>query len=453
MTDEPIDGPDEPAPDPFGREAPPPLPADEAIFAGGFGSSAPSPARRRPIAYLAIVIGLVAMVGGAIFFARSAGQASGAKTPEAAVQRVFDALGNEDFLGVLEALTPAERSLLNGRTQTVAQELGRLGILRKDLDLGKVKGIDLAFTGLQYQSTSLADGFTAVEIKAGTSTYRIDPATSPLGDFVRGLLSSKAAGVVSGSDDISRDHPVFMAVRQDGSWYVSIGYSMAEQARRDAGAAVPTFGSGVPGRGAATPEAAVDQFLRAAGALDVRRLIELTPPGEAGALHDYAPLFLPDLEKGAKEARSAFSLTIKSLKLSSQPSGDEAVVKIDTIAFRLTIPGAGVVVDFDGECATIKGAEGFLGLGSNGRLCGKDLARSSGIPGFELKPEAGIVAVREGEVWYVSPTRTVLDGLIAILKAIQPGDLERFKQFFGAFGFQGYGGPTPRSMQTTLPHA
>jgi hypothetical protein len=438
--------------DPPGYRTPPPVPPDTTIFARG--PAATSTPTRRPLAYLAVVIGLVAMTGGAIFFARSVGQSSGVKTPEAAVQRMFDALSNEDFLGVIESLTPAERTLLSGRIQTIAHELGRLGILKEDLDLGDVAGIDLAFTDLKYRSQTLAEGFSAVELIAGKSTYRIDPASSPIGAFVRGLLPRGSSKVISGTDDLSNEHAIFMAVQQDGSWYVSIGYSIAEQARRDAGAPLPKFGAGVAGRGAATPEAAVEAFLRAMALLDVRRLIELTPPDEAASLHDYAPLFLADLEKEAAAARRHYELSVPTLTLSGRVSGDEAIVRISKLAFRLSVPGEGVSVDYDGKCATIKGVEDFLGLG-NAPICGKELSRQA-IPGLNLNPEIGIAAVREDGSWYVSPSRTVLDAIIAILKALQPKTLDELKQFFQSFAFGDFGGGSyqlPPGFPTAAPHA
>lgn len=454
MSDEQRSGPEGEPTDPAGYAPPPPVPPDTTIFAGGPPATSVT---RRPLAYVAVVIGLIAMVGGAIFFARSVGQASGAKTPEAAVQRMFDALSSEDFLGVIESLTPAERTLLSGRIQTITSELGRLGILRKDLDLGSVDGIDLAFTGLKYKSETLAEGFTAVEVTAGTSTYRIDPASSPIGDFVRGLLPRGSSKTISGTDDLSNEHAIFMAVQQDGSWFVSIGYSIAEQARRDVGAPLPTFGAGVPARGAATPEAAVEAFLRGAALLDVRRLIELMPPGEMAALHDYAPLFLTELLKESAAARKHYSLNVPTLTLKGRVTGDEAVVMIDRIAFRLTVPDAGISVDYDGKCATIKGAEGFFGLGG-GPICGDELSKQA-IPGLDVNPDIGITAVREGGLWYVSPSRTVLDSIIGILKSLQPRTLDELKQFFQSFAFGGFGGfgggnfELPAGFPTAAPHA
>ena len=52
----------------------------------------------------------------------------------------------------------------------------------------------------------------------------------------------------------------------------------------------------MPAVGADSPEEAVDEMIAAVERLDVERMIELTPPDEMGVLHDYAPLFLDEVE-------------------------------------------------------------------------------------------------------------------------------------------------------------
>jgi hypothetical protein len=432
MSDESVNPPEDPSPQGAAGEpphVPPVVPPDPTIIETVFESRPP---KRKPLAYAAVVIGLIALAGGAIFFARSVGTTSGAATPEAAVQRMFDALSNEDLLGVLEVLHPAERSILSNRIKTASKELGRLKVLSSDLDLGDVRGIDLSFTGLTYRTASLDKGIAAVVLTAGRASYRVDPAASPLGEFVRGFMSGASNRVQTGSDDIGRDQPVFVALQHDGTWFVSLGYSIAEQARRDAGLQPPAFGQGVPARGASSPEEAVDQFLRAAARLDIRRLIELLPNGEAGALHDYAPLFLADVEKVAAGARKQFRMDFRTLDLSADNSGNEALVTIDKIAFGLSIPELGITADYDGTCFKAEGIENFLGS-NPGPICGKGISGLSGIPNLPT-PKIGIVVVRENGSWYVSPLGTWFDAMNAVFKALQPSHLEIFKQFFGFLG-------------------
>ncbi|MEX2555614.1 MAG: hypothetical protein WEB06_08280 [Actinomycetota bacterium] len=384
---------------------------------------------RRPAAYIAVVVGLLAMVGGAVFFARSLGTAEGgADTPVAAVQRMFDAIADEDALGVLETMLPSERDQLRGSLQDITKELSRLGILSNDLDLGSIPGIELDFTGLTFSSQQIASGISTVRLETGTSTYKVDPARSPIGEFLRPLLDDGASEVVQGTDDLSDDDVAFTTVEEGDKWFVSLWYSIAEAARQEVGAPVPPFGNGIAARGAPTPEQAVEEMIRAAVLLDVRRMIELTPPIEARALHDYAPLFIDQAVAGAREARKLYEVEVSKLNLTGRVSGNTALVKVGEIEFTAAIPAMGVSVEYDGECVTVRGD--FFGSDEPQRQCGAGFAPATGLPVVPT-PEIGFVAVREGGLWYVSPTRTVLDGLLGTLKVLDRNALEMFKKVFG----------------------
>lgn len=411
----------------------PPVPPNPHVDAAGttfVETLFESPPRRRPGRYIAVLIGLLAMVAGGVFFARSfSSSAGGADSPDAAVRSFFDALNNEDVLGVLEALPPSERDTLRSSLQQITSELSRLGVLAPNVNLSDLSGIELSFTNLQLVSTEVASGVTNVSVRSGRSAYRVDPATSPLGDFVRGLLPDDVMKTIEGTDDLADDEITFTTVKEGDRWYVSLWYSIAEAARGSGPA--PPFGRGLPAKGAATPEKAVEDLIRAAIALDLRHVIELTPADEARVLHDYAPLFLPSVEAGAAEIRGAFSAVIRDLKLSSRREGDKAVVKIDDISFRVEIPDLQMLIDYDGECLTIEGGE-FLGGGGPQRQCGQGITPAAGLPGIPT-PDIGFVTVERGGEWFVSPTRTLLDGLIGVLKAFDRNTLEMIKQLFMSF--------------------
>jgi hypothetical protein len=277
---------------------------------------------------------------------------------------------------------------------------------------------------------------TRVAVAGGRSTYRVDPGASPLGDFVRGLLPPLATKVVEGSDDLADEDVFFTAIKEGDRWYVSLWYSIAEAARGTG--TPPPFGRGLPARGAASPEKAVEDLIRAAVGLDVRRLIELTPADEARVLHDYAPLFLPQAEAGAADAKNAFSAEIREIKLSSRRDEASAVVKIDDISFRVQIPGLGMAFDYDGECVTVEGE--FFGSDEPQRQCGQGITPAAGLPQLPT-PDVGFVVVERGGEWFVSPTRTLLDGLVGMLKAFDRKSLDAIKEFFQSFG-ESFGGTT-----------
>ena len=108
--------------------------------------------RPKPSRLVALWIGVLALLAGGVFGAVFlAGEDAG--TPEAAVQRLLDAVAREDVLGVLAALPPSERDPLQDNLPEMANQLKRLGILSDDFSLTKVKGVDLNFSGVKLTSS------------------------------------------------------------------------------------------------------------------------------------------------------------------------------------------------------------------------------------------------------------------------------------------------------------
>jgi hypothetical protein len=385
--------------------------------------------------HVAVLVGLLAVAGGAVFAVRSlTGTDAGGATPESAARQFFDAVANEDALGMLESLLPSERDVLKGPLVDITKELGRLRVLSTDLDLSKISGLDLSLENLRFSSSSVTEGLSVVRIEAGTARSRVTPKDLPLGPFVRDLIGPDIdRAPAPDTEDLADDDTTVATVRDGDRWYVSLWYSLGEAARKDAGAPPPALGRGIAPNGAASPEDAVDGFIRALAGLDVRRLIELLPPDEARALRDYAPLFLEGAESAAAEARKQFRATIGTLVLSSRPGDDDrALVKIDQIRFSAEAADGSAGVSYDGKCVHFSG-ELFVPLLPAGVLCQGDRPPFA-VPELPTRgADLHIVAVRRGGSWYVSPTRTFLDGLVATLRALEPKDLESIRDFFTGF--------------------
>ena len=87
----------------------------------------------------------MAIVGtGTFAVARMAGddEAGGAATPEEAGLAFFEALGNEDLLGMVEVMLPGERDALRGPITDIVEELTRLEVLSDEADAAAVTGVD-----------------------------------------------------------------------------------------------------------------------------------------------------------------------------------------------------------------------------------------------------------------------------------------------------------------------
>jgi hypothetical protein len=179
-------------------------------------------------------------------------------------------------------------------------------------------------------------------------------------------------------------------------------------------------------RGANDPVAAVDQLLRAAVSLDVKRAIELLPPDEGRVLRDYSPLFLDDAKKAA--ADSGFHADVKALELTADRSGSHATVTLERLEIAFTSGQDSGTVAYDGKCVTFTGPNMAPG---DGKVCPDDATGPRELTGIASRlPGQGIVAVERDGQWFVSPTRTVLEAVVGALKALQPSDLDGLRDFF-----------------------
>lgn len=383
---------------------------------------------------------VVAVAAAGAFAVTQLGGGDGAGSPEAAVETMFSAIGDEDLLGVLEALTPGERRALRPTVETLADELQRLGILGDGVALDDISGVDITIEDLALESDELADGIAAVTVTGGVIGLESVPDDLPIGDNLRSLIEEGGGDVgeaeYSDEGDLGDERIELVAVEEDGGWHVSLAYTLAEVLRRDSGLDLPDFAAGVEPDGADSAEAAVEGMLRSAVGLDLEAVIAGLAPDEAGALQDYAPLFLPDVEAGAADlAESGFELALDELDLSSE-GADDGATRVTLDAFRLSvgIPDEGeMVVDFDGECVRLEvdGQDApldFFGTGED-ELCLDDAA-GAGLFGSLSGATSGFVTVEVGESHFVSPTRTAFDGVLQFVAALQPEDLEDPEAFF-----------------------
>lgn len=388
---------------------------------------------------LGAVVSLVVLLGAAAFAFNAL--ADDDNTPEAAVRELLEAASRTDTLGVLGALDPGERDALRGPLGDLVDELTRLRVLR-DASLREISGIELDIDGLELSSKRVADDLAHVRVTGGTASYTVRPSDLPLGSFVRDLAGDALTGAepTSGSDELTfdaKESPI-VTVKRGGRWFVSIGYSVAESARVDAGVAIGDLGRGVPARGAASPEQAVDDLVRSTLRLDVRRLIELLPPDELPALHVYARLFIGDAEREVAGTKGVVAARVDRLDLDADVSGDRALVKVRRFTGSIDVAGIHVALG-DDRCVTVAMDEGAPPT----RLCGDgDPAGvlgelglptpSTSVPVPKLstpKPDIGFVVTRVDDAWYVSPTRTWLDLVTGTLRVLQPRDLDTIAEY------------------------
>ena len=265
--------------DPLGGLQPPPLQhagegqGDEVLPTEAV--LVPQPSRRgvrgRVAVAVAIVVVLVAAgVGTSIALSGSSSNTGGASSPGGAVAALLAAADNSDVIGALDTLAPGERAALEPGLQNIVSQLKRLKVLSSAADLNHIAGTSLQFGGIRTRTDYLSSDVAAVSLTSGKVTSSVVPSQLPLGSFVKDL-----AGAALGGPSKTRTTPVSTTdcgqtaaqmagctsvigtVKLDGSWYVSIGYSIAIDALKDTfkSEAPPASSQAVQAVGATTPQA------------------------------------------------------------------------------------------------------------------------------------------------------------------------------------------------------
>ena len=250
---------------------------------------------------MAAVVVLVAGVLVTVKLVSSRSEAGGAASPDEAVENMMASLEENDLLGVLDLFAPWERDAAMGLIEDYVDNAQDAGYLADDADLSNVGGYTLTVDGLEVEPTEVNERIVNVALVGGTAHLTTQFDELPLGAQALEQLEEATDGEDPENIDATGDFaemelPPITTIEDDGRWYVSLFYTMAELARAAADAPAPTTEGAVPAVGADSPEEAVDEMIAAVERLDVERMIELTPPDEMGVLHDYAPLFLDELE-------------------------------------------------------------------------------------------------------------------------------------------------------------
>jgi hypothetical protein len=296
---------------------------------------------------------------------------------------------------------------------------------------------DVTFADLRFDEAAVEQvrpGVAIAKLVGGTVTVKRDVDTLPLTDsykrlaYPNGVPAAAEPEVVDIAQVVAdRGRPVRVAtVQVDGDWYVSLAYTLADNALVQEGRTWPQ--SSIAPRGAATAQDALRDTVTALFAQDARRLVELAPPHELAVVHDLGPLLvdsagtpqptgtrLVDLATTGTAVDGGTALTIDRLVAADAQGGRFTVVR-------------------DGDCLAVDAA------GSPGRVCAADLARQgvASMPGLTDPAVSDVViraaraalalrvvVVEDGGQYYVSPVRTLAGVGVDVLRTLAPADLAR----------------------------
>ncbi|MFT3853952.1 MAG: DUF4333 domain-containing protein [Ilumatobacteraceae bacterium] len=386
-------------------------------------------------------VAVLALVGAGVFALTRIGgddDKGGAASPTEAGENLVNALNQEDILGVVDVLLPGERETFRQPLIDLVDNLKRLDVLGGDADASSVKGIDIELADAKVTADKpVAEDITNIHIAAEDESS-VDGKNLPLGDII---VKEALGGEKPSTRSSSSGQPVDLTmttVEKDGRWYVSLFYSIAENARQDRRDSKPVPDEGVALAGADQPEEAVDQMVKAATELDVERIIGGLNPNEAEALQRYAPLFLDSADERAKDLDATITFSDATYDVSG--SGSHRHVTISEFQLSIEADGETMTAAVKGGCAVVTTPDG-----ETVETCkdGKDITKTLDDAGFggDLSPEVdklittvqdafadfdptGIAVDQVDGKWYVSPIATGFDFLNGALGALDGKELQ-----------------------------
>ncbi len=381
----------------------------------------------------------------------------GAPTPVTAVDRFVAATTDGNLAASLRILAPGEARVAGSELTAIGAELRRLSASRTPaLATANATARRAAAPKVAAAATMIAPDLAEVAVDgaiagavAGTIAGAGVSATAQPGvaqvleaaltTSGRTATSTKAGAAAPARTEIA-------AELINGSWYVSVGYSLALRALSSAGQPLvpPAVGSLSPS-GSSSASGAVQALLDDLASLDVSALVSDLAPGELGWLQTYWPQLLPSSAGSIAAVAGKVQVKFTSMQLTTTPLGYGTLVEVGDLGIDAVIntgaSGVGTItIKLQGGCDTVQ-----IGQLSE-RQCGNSSMQQQGLGQLlsALPPalassiahirrvglHLGIVAVEQGGRWYVSPTATVLHSVHALLAALRPIDAKAWIAFF-----------------------
>jgi hypothetical protein len=410
----------------------------------------PAPKNRTPliITAIAVVVALVAAAGIYLFAIKDSNDTAGPTgqaSPQASVTALFTTLSNSDPIGLADQLDPAEATLFADLNTDIITELKRLEVLSPAASADSMTGTTITVSGLTMDGTdeTINDHLHIVKLTGGTITIASDPSAIPLSESFKQAFGDQIdqaqpqSQTINIADAVAKNggQPIRVAtVKRGDQWYVSLFYTIADNAVHQAGLANPT--SSIPADGQASPEDAVNTFIDKAAKGDLAGVIGVLPPDEMGVLHDYGQVLIDQADAGNLSS-SAKDLGVDISNVTWAESDVTGGKKLSIKTMTVTADGQTVTIENDpakGSITVSLPDQPTVTLDQD--TIDTYLADAVGTDGLDqqaldiIKREfkqvigTGLVTVQVDGKWYVSPIRSVSDIFVSLLKGLEPGDID-----------------------------
>ncbi|MET0865520.1 MAG: hypothetical protein ABWZ98_14405 [Nakamurella sp.] len=428
-------------------------------WAGQQGGTPPTKSRKPVIiTAIAVVVALVAAVG--VYFlairdTNTTTAAEGQGTPQQAVESLFSSLGDSDPIGVADQLDPAESALFTDLNTDVISELKRLDVLSDAASADSMTGTTISVADVTYDAAAeetITDNLHIVKLTGGTITVKSDPAQIPLSDNIKNAFSSEIdeaqpqSETVNIADAVKENdgEPIRIAtVKRGDEWYVSLFYSIADNATHEAGLPNPTKADQIPAEGKDSPEDAVQAMIDAASAGNLTDVIKVLPPDEMGVLHDYGALAIEQADgQDLTSEMNDLDVSFSDVKWTTSEVTGGTKVSIESITVTADGETATITRDPDAGSLTVT-LPGQPAVTLDESTIDTYIAQASGDESLDpqmieiIKREfkqligLGVVTVEVDGKWYVSPIRSTSDIFLSLLKGLEPGDIDYLIELAG----------------------
>jgi len=415
-----------------------------------YSDQQPAPKNRKPmiITAIAVVVALVAAAGIYLFAIKDSSDVAsptGQASPQASVTALFNTLSNSDPIGLADQLDPAEAALFTDLNTDIITELKRLEVLSPAASTDSMTGTTITVSGLTMDGTdeTINDHLRIVKLTGGTVTVASDPSAIPLSESFKQAFGdeidqaqpqSQTVNIADAVKDNDGEPIRVATVKRGDQWYVSLFYTIADNAVHEAGLANPT--SSIDPDGQASASDAVNKFIERSSKGDLAGVIALLPPDEMGVLHDYGQVIVDqadagDLSTSAQDLGLTFSdvaweesdvtggkkLSVKSMTVTAD--GQTVTIRRDAAKGSLTVKlpdQPEVTLDAETIDTYLEDAIGSTDLDPQAL----DIIKRE----FKQVIGLGIVTVEVDGKWYVSPIRSVSDIFVSLLKGLEPGDVD-----------------------------
>ena len=130
---------------------------------------------------------------------------------------------------------PGERDAIEPGLVGLVDQLKRLHVLSASADPADVAGLSFHFANVTTRTQYLSPALAEVSITGGHVSTAYDLAKLPLGSFVTGIAGAALHRSQSSTQRANTGQSGIVAVKQNGSWYVSLGYTEAVDSLRAGG--------------------------------------------------------------------------------------------------------------------------------------------------------------------------------------------------------------------------